>query len=188
MAIRGGGGRVWTPQLWKVFPLATFSTPPSWVSFSSPFPFPLHVRGFAACVWPSSDARPSGAGLPLGWPVTACFFPEEAPGIAGSRLEGHNGRSLPEDTMGLGLHPAFASHVPLCAASSSSASGCAQLRRGNPLSRDAPLTHGCPHAQLRRPRWGSPEGPERRQPCEMAGSRQPHPAPPGAAFTTVGRR
>ena len=185
--MRGGGGRVWTPQLWKVFPLATFSTPPSWVSFSSPFPFPLHLRGFAACVRPGSDARPSGAGLPLGWPVTGCFFPEKAPGIAGSRLEGHNGKSLPEDTMGLGLHPASQATLPVYAASGSSADGCTQLWRGNPPRRDPWLTHSCPHAQLRRPRWGSPEGKERRQPCEMGGSRQPHPAPLGAAFTTVGQ-
>lgn len=105
MVIWGGGGGVWTPQLWKVFPLAIFSSPPSRASFFSPFPFPLHLRGFAACARPSSDAWLLGVGLPLGWLVLGWFLAKEAPGISGSRLEGHKRRSLPEDTVGLGLHP-----------------------------------------------------------------------------------
>ena len=89
----------------NLLPVGTFFSPP---------PPPLHLQGFTACARLCFDAWPLGTDLPLGWPVTGRFFPEEAPGITGNHLKGHNGRGLPEDTMGLGLHPAPMSHVPLC--------------------------------------------------------------------------
>lgn len=99
--------------------------------------------------------------LPFGRLVTGCFLAEEPFGISDRRLEGHSGRDLPEDTMGLG-----------------------PLSRGYPLSRDPRPAHGGP--RVPRPHGGSSEVLAKIQPCEMGrGSHHPHPTPPAGCWAAM---